>query len=279
MLLLLALCAAPADAQEASVAEPRAFGYLLGDRIERDVLVTVPAGLVLDEASLPRTGQRGPALELQQLRRQALGGGRLSLHFVYQLMRSPAQTEVLEIAPITLRFTGEAAKRELRIDAWPVTVSPLTPADPSPRTGLGELRPDQPPPPLDTQPVRRRLALEAGVALLLLGWLAYVWLLLPWWARRHRPFGRAWLALRAAPGRHAAFQHLHQALNATAGEVLFTEGIERFLGAHPRFRNFNIELQEFFERSRQEFFGGAGAPDGERWLLDLCRKLRDAELR
>ena len=57
----------------------------------------------------------------------------------------------------TLRLRGEPRDQEVRVEAWPVTVSPLVPEDVSPRRGLGELQPDAGPPLIDIWPVRWRL--------------------------------------------------------------------------------------------------------------------------
>ncbi len=290
LLLMLAGSASSAQAQQtlsATSSEPRAFGYYVGDRIKREVTIHVPAGLALDESSLPRAGARGQALELQEVMRSIeseRGGTRERLQLGYQVFKSPPLTQTLETAPIVLHFTGQPRAQDLRIEAWPVTVSPLVPVDPPTREGLGELRPDQPPQPLDARTVDRRLLVEAVVALLLLAYLAQVYLLLPWWSRRRRPFGLAWQQLRKLPadgsdGRRGTFQRLHQALNETAGEVLFAQGLERFLAAHPRFQGLRADLVEFFRRSRHEFFDGDAplATGDPRWLLEFCRKCRDAE--
>ena len=166
-----------------------------------------------------------------------------------------------------------------------MTLAPLAPVEVSPRTGLGELRPAAAALPIDTAPGVTRLAVCAGLALLGLGYLARVYLVAPWWAARHRPFARAWQALRqTGPGttpqaRQQAYRQLHRALDLTAGEVLFEKGLPRFLAAHPRYAPLRAELGEFFTRSRAEFFG-APADDGieaGRWLRALCRRCRDLE--
>jgi mxaA protein len=287
----LVLCSAAVLASDASLSvsasEPRAFGYQVGDVVERSVSVFVPAGLVLDESSLPRAGARGKAIELQNvLRRSAAeqGGTRHELTLRYQVFLSPPEVRTLEIAPFVLHFTGQPRDQDVRVEAWPLTVSPLMPVDASPRHGLGELRPDQPPPLIDTRPGRYRLMAYGVVLLLLLGYLAQVYLGLPWWAQRHRPFAKAWRVLGHLPANapasewRAAFQRVHGALNQTAGEVLFEHSVDRFVAAQPRYGGLRAELVEFFQRSRCEFFVQAtpASHDG-RWLLDFCRRCRDAE--
>ena len=88
-------------------------------------------------------------------------------------------------------------------------------------------------------------------------------------------------ALPAAPDaaqRRAAFERLHAALNASAGEVLFEPGVDRFIAQRPGFAPLRDELLRFFAQSRAEFF--AGAPTGVvdmHWLRTFCRRCRDAE--
>ncbi|MEP6875505.1 MAG: hypothetical protein ABI887_14185 [Burkholderiales bacterium] len=286
-LLILALignaAAAPA-VLGASSDEPRAFGYSVGDVVSRRITLRVPAGLKLDEDSLPRAGARGRALELQRvLLRKSLTGVPEAVQLDYQVFLAPRDVRVLEMPPIELRFDGSPRPQTLRIDAWPVTVAPLAPVEPSTREGLGEMRPDRAPPLLDTTAARTRLALEGGAALLLLAYLAHVYLVLPWSAQRRRPFGRAWAVLRALPARphaaqrRAAFERVHAALNETAGEALFEPGLARFIELQPRFAPLRDELARFFADSRNEFFAGGDDAVDARWLVVLCRRCRDLE--
>lgn len=287
----LPLATAQAQLLQATTSEPRAFGYQVGDLVERSVVVQVPAGLALDETSLPRAGTRGKAIELKQVvhrSRAKAGGMRHEFALVYQVFLSPPEVRTLEIAPFVLRFTGEPRDQDLRVEAWPVTVSPLMPVEASPRRGLGELRPDQPPPLIDTQPGRVRLLIYGVLLVAALGYLAQVYLWLPWWARRRRPCALAWRSLRGMPADapasewRAAFQRVHDALNQTAGEVLFEHGVERFVATRPRYAGLREELAEFFRRSRSEFFASGprtaeDSPAEGPWLLAFARRLRDAE--
>ena len=282
-LLLRVETAQAADTLSASANEPRAFGYFVGDIVTRHVSVQVPAPLQLDTDSLPRAGRQGQALELRDVSWQGRGGA-YQLVLRYQVFLAPREARTLEMPPVLLRFGGGPRVQELRIDAWPVTVAPLVPVDASTRHGLGELRPDAAPPPIDVRTVQWRLALWGLLAALLLAYLAHVYLALPWWRRRERPFTQAWKQLRALPAAPApqqlreAMQAIHQALNRSAGQVLFEHGIAGFVAEQPRFAPLADELRTFFAQSRRSFFGGddSAAPDGA-WLLALCRRCRDIE--
>lgn len=258
--------------------EPRAFGYTVGDVVERRVWLDLPPGTTVDPASLPSPGGRGKALELRSVSLQ----GR-ELRLAYQVFLAPTELRVLEMPPVQLQLLGGPRPLSLRVDAWPLSVAPLTAESPSPRRGLGELRPDTPPMEVDTTALRHRLAVWTLVALLPLGWLLHVYVGLPFWQRRHRPFGQAWQVLRGLPAaptaeqRRTAWEQVHAALNRTAGEVVFEAGLERFLAAHPRFARLRGDWQQFFQRSRAEFFAGAGQPGDAAWLQAFCRSCRDAE--
>ena len=286
-----AACAAMLPGQvDATLSEPRAFGYQLGDMVSRTVTVDAADGLVLDESSVPQAGARGNALELRSVVRRSSGepgGRRHELTLAYQVFLSPPQPRTLEMPGFTLRFKGQPRAQEVRVEAWPVTVSPLVPVEVSPRRGLGELQPDAAPPLIDMRFARWRLIVYGLIALVLLSYLAHVYIGLPWWTRAHRPFTLAWRSLRGLtpaspePKWREAFQHLHGALNRTMGEVVFEEGVDRFVKAKPHFAHLRDDLARFFRQSRLEFFGKdeqqvpAGADRS--WLIGFCRRCRDAE--
>ncbi len=260
------------------VVEPRAFGYSVGDVLQRRVLLQLPPGWELDLSSLPQTRRPGQALELRAAR---LEGRELRLD--YQVFLAPTEVRTLEIPPLKLRLVGPAGEQFLRLDAWPVTVAPLVPLDVSPRTGLGELRPDAPPPSISTEARRLRLALYAATLALVAAYLVHVYVGLPWWGRRQRPFAQAWRSLRRLPAAPSAQQQrealrlLHQALNTSAGEVVFESGLADFIAAHPRFAPLHEGLAGFFRRSHDEFFAGRGGQADLPSLRALCRACRDVE--
>ena len=272
---------------EARTAEPRAFGYQVGDLVQRQVTVQVPAGLALDETTLPRPGAHGTALELRRLlrtRSAASGADREDLMLEYQVFLAPSAVRTLEMPAFTLRFEGQPRAQDLHVDAWPVTVAPLVPVDVSPRRGLGELQPDQAPPRIDTAAPRHRLvAYAAGLAVLLV-YLAAAYGGVPWWSRRHRPFTRAWRQIRQLPAApadapwRAACRRLHEALNETAGEVLFERDVQAFAERHAAFAGLRDDIRRFMQVSRREFFAAGGRDPGDvAWLVDFCRRCRDAE--
>lgn len=279
----LAACAALGQGASLRLHEPRAYGWQVGDVLERRVEVTLAPGWRIDPATLPRPGGRGRALELRAVEHR-VDGARHELRLHYQVFVSPPAVRTYEIAPWRLRVESAGRSEDLRVEAWPVTVAPLVPVEVSPRTGLGELQPDVAPPRVDAARWQGRLQASAVAAALAAAVLALVYLGLPWQAARRRPFGQAWKALRALPADAAddqwrnACRRLHEALNRAAGEVVFEPGLERFVAGRPGFAALRDDLARFLRLSREEFFGRGGrGPDDARWLVALARRCRDAE--
>ena len=276
---VLGLGAAQAATLQAVTEEPRAFGHQVGDVVQRRITIEVPDGLVLDENSLPRPGTRGTALELRALRKTA-SAQRLQIELDYQVFLSPAAVRTLELPALTLRYDGVPRAQELRIDSWPLTVAPLVPVEVSPRNGLGELQPDAAPLLIDTRARAWRLLGAALLLTALLGYLAVVYLGLPWWGAQRRPFASAWRRLSASeapPWREACVQ-VHAALNQSAGEVLFEQGVDRFVARNKAFAPLAQDIVQFLRLSQREFFEGrAHRPDDAAWLADFCKRCRDAE--
>jgi mxaA protein len=283
-------CTAVASAQGLSMTidEPRAFGHFVGDIVTRRIVVLAAPPLALDAASLPQLGRRGSALELRRLDWQRGSGpdgrARYELRLDYQVFLAPTEARVLELPPLPLRFTGGPRAEEVRADAWPLVVAPLAPVEASPREGLGELRPDRASPLIDTRATRLRLAAYAALALPLAAYLASIYLVAPWWLRRHRPFGNAWREVRTLPADpslpqlQAAIRRVHEAFNRSAGHVLFERGIDGFVAAAPRFAPLHDQIAAFFERSREAFFGrGSDTRRDAAWLVEFCRRCRDVE--
>lgn len=269
---------------------PRAFGHAVGDVIRRRIVVDAPAGSLLDRDSLPRPVRSGQALELQAVSVRDDGGSpwpaarmRIEIDLAYQVFHAPVAVRTLEMPPLALRMRHGGRTNDLRVEAWPVAVAPLTPPEAATREGLGELRPDDPPPVTASLQAPARIAaygIAALLAMAYLGWVLWGW---PWAARRDRPFQRAWRDLRALPAqaaraeRRGAMQRLHAALNDSAGRVLFERDLAAFLAGDARFAPLADELARFFGQSRREFFDDVETSIDATWLRQLARRLRDAE--
>jgi mxaA protein len=59
---------------------------------------------------------------------------------------------------------------------------------------------------------------------------------------------------------------------------VFEHGIDRFVAAHVRFEPVRGDLLRFFQLSRRAFFADDTPAAAERtWLIEFCRRCRDAE--
>lgn len=284
LLAASAQAAPPPTPRLLRASEPRAFGWFLGDEIEREAWVSLPAGWRLLPPSLPTPRENGAGLELRSLR-VAPQGEALHLQLRYQVMRSPAQARSLEMPPLKLQLAGPGgAEQTVRVEAWPVLVAPLAPEVAPTRRGLGPLRPDRPPPAAEDPSRPLRLAAEAALALLAAASLARArWG--AWWRRGpQRPLAAACKQLNrlpaelALPAQQQALRSLHHALNRTAGQVLAASGLAAFCRQRPAFAPHAVALQQFFAQSDRLFFAAQPLPP-EAWqaVRQLARALRDAE--
>ena len=279
---------APTDgALEARVIDPRAFGHVVGDLLTRTVVLDLPRRLQLVEESVPASGRVGFAFELRGVERHrsaTLHGTRHTLQLHYQLFHAPTEARVLDLPSFTLRFEGTPRAEEHRIDFAPVGVSPLAPTQAVLREGLGNLRPDAPPPRVDSAPQQLWLVALAALALLPLVHLFGVYVGWPWLRRRSRPFTQAQRGLRrladAAPPEQwlAAWRALHAALDTSAGRVVHAAALDAYLAEQPRFAALRSDLREFFARSEALFFGNEPLQAADRaWLRAFCRRCADVE--
>jgi mxaA protein len=280
-----AFAAGAALAQAVRTQEPRAYGYVVGDIVERHADLTLPAGSRVVESSLPRRGRTDVWLELRDVSLRPQRGG-AALHLVYQVVNAPRQVATIELPALTLALEG-SAQRAIDVDAWPITVSAMTPNFVIARAGLEELQPDIAPQHEPLTPLLLRLGLllflSAGVLFLL---ALRRFPQLAWW-RRRAPFRSAWLDLRRlarqgdAQVHRAAMQRLHAAFDAAAGQALFAERLEPLFAAQPSLRALEADVAHFFAQSRRVFFADApaAAPDDDAMsaLLALARRLAQHE--
>ena len=260
---------------DVQVQDPPTFGFQVGDVAQRHLQIRLPEGARFDASSLPPPTRQGAALELSSVRHQGeADAAEQAVLLRYQIFRSPPTPSVLEMPPLLLRFSVPApgaptGRRDMtvRVDAHPLMVSPLAPADPPNRTGLGPLQPDLPAPPVPTEGVQARLWAWLAAALLGAGLLAWRHGVQPVWQRQRRPFASAWRVLRRqlpASGHGvddatlmSATRRLHAALRADAGRVLLAADVPGWLAVRPRYAALREPLLAFHQRSSQRFF----APD------------------
>ncbi|MBK1714889.1 hypothetical protein [Rubrivivax gelatinosus] len=261
---------------------PRDTARHIGDRLRYRALLVWPEGWVLEPEGLP-AAESEHAFELRSHRIEASSACAdcrwLSLD--WQLFKGPRASEdlLLPATPLPLRRGSERVTLEL--PAAVLAVSPLVPWD-SRRNWLDSVRPGWRVLPFDSG---ARFA-EAGAALAvaLAALLAWAWgsgrLVL---ARERRPFAQAWRTLRqrprAAPADAEDLKLWHRAFDASAGEAVFLENLDRFFAARPALAPLAAAARAVFEASRRRFFldedGAAGPTRAE--LAALLQQLAQAE--
>ena len=290
--LILVLLAVPALSPAQAIlgkeiVEPRTFGYAIGDKIRREVHLTLHPGFQFDPESLPEPGRLDRWLEFASpgLRTEPSGGG-LEYHLVltYQLMNAPGAPGTVTIPQLNLRIVGATHDLTTLVPALRIEVSPLTFAIGADRLNGASLQRDREPVPLPLEARRARLAWMVA-ALLALGALI-LWRrgLMAFTARRNLPFAIAVRQLRRLPpGQEAAaLKAAHQAINRTAGRVVFAHTLDDFLAAHTAFGGLRDQFRQLFSASGTLFFDdGAVLPAGAdvSAVLRLCRQCRSIERR
>ena len=261
----------------------RAFGYTIGDRVERRVDLWLAPPWSLVRGGLPTPGRQSPWFDLVEITttsEAAKNGNHVELRFVYQLLNSPVQPTVLSLPRVGLKFDGGPQPVQRDVPPVDVFASPLLPLA---ATGsmLDAMRDDRKPELIPVERYRQRLTVYGLVAAGILAWMLVVQQLAG--RRRAGPFVRACRELRSlARGpsdvarAETAMRVVHRALDETAGHTVFVDNVDTlFESAHraPLLANTLI----FLDRSRQRFFAGAGEAVPLQELRDFARAWRTLE--
>ncbi|HEV7835071.1 MAG TPA: calcium incorporation protein MxaA [Caballeronia sp.] len=258
----------------ATVEQPRAFGYTVGDVLSQRILL--PLG---DDggspAATPSTGRIGIWFERRHPRIETDAQGRRWMVIDYQIVNAPQSLTTISLPALTLG--------SLQVPEWPLSVSPLTP---NTAFGMGELqplRPDRQVPLPAIAPLRRQTIWALGfLALTLAAWFG-------WWKWRNTreaarlPFARAYMAMQrlesSRPDTNArGWLCLHRALNETAGQVVHAGSLPNLLARAPHLKALQPQLERFYQHSGERFFASRSA-DEDFPLIELSRALYRAERR
>ena len=283
-LALAASLAAPVGARAVQTVEPRAFGYTVGDLLQRRIQVDPSLEGRIDAASLPRPGRAGRWFALRTVAPDADGA---EVVLGYQLVNSPEQPVRENLPSLRVQVIGpDGRSRPADIGPFTVAIAPVAPLEASDTIQPGDLRPDRDPAPIDTGPLRRRVAALAAALLLLILAQCAPYASRRWLGRRAGPFLKASRALRRATRgggddalqRQQALRRLHQALDETAGLTVAQDNLDRLFDVRPQLRPARAPIQAMLADSRAAFFGESAAPPVAQ-LQALARQLADLEAR
>ncbi|MEX2495188.1 MAG: hypothetical protein WD448_03810 [Woeseia sp.] len=280
-LLALSPLAAAQVIREIEIVDPRSFGYVIGDRIRREVALVVHSDYQLDVSSFPAPGRLDRWLEVSppEIRVQTSGSDRrYSMVLTYQLFNVPPAQETITVPQQNLRLVAATDAVTTLVPALRVTVAPVTAMETAVISD-SSLQPDRAPAAISLRARQERLAWTGAVLLLLLAFAAGR---RAFAARGERPFARARRELKQlqpAPGAPRQFaaelKVVHDAVNRTAGRAVFAHNLDDFLLTHPHFAGLRADFDRLFAASSRVFFASAPAahPEIERpFLLQLCRR-------
>ncbi|MGF1645264.1 MAG: hypothetical protein ACFCUJ_16620 [Thiotrichales bacterium] len=289
MLLLLPVWGHGEIIEQQAIENPRDFGYVIGDVVQRRLTVQFAAPYQLASDSLPRGGRADHWFELRPPTiDEHLSGGsrRYTLTLDYQLFNAGAQPTRVTLPNLELAYTDGHARGMLLVPEFSLTVTPLTLPHTSESNAFLPLQAPFPPPLRDHARADRIIAATAVTLAVALAWLLYDAVVAPWLNRRKRPFAQAANELHRLrhqpPGPErdrAALRLVHRAFDQTAGRVLLRDDVNEFIARHPRFRPLEAEVKATFERSDALFFepeAAANAPDFDA-IARLCARCRTLE--
>ncbi|MEZ5594351.1 MAG: hypothetical protein R3F53_28125 [Gammaproteobacteria bacterium] len=286
LLITSSLCRAqsPTQSFDLQLVEPRAYGYTLGDTATRTWILTLRNGYQLDMDSLPQAERVDLWLELDPLQiehRIESGDSGDNQHYRitlrYRLINLNEPEQLIELPEHTLKISNGQMNWQIPIPPLRLAARQVAP-DPA-SSGLPATQPLLPPPLLDVTPYWRWLGAAAVLGGLGLLGLIWVYALLPWLQRGHRPFARAYRVLRREPAdSETALRALHRAFNSTAGGTVFSHNLNDFFSAQPHFAVLRQPITAFFAYSQQRFFTADHSPPPVD-LSALARQLRAAERR
>jgi mxaA protein len=221
------------------VVTPRADGYVIGDTITHTIRLELGADYRLDEHSLPAAGRVDQWLELHAptSRRR---GREMEITLTYQLINVPEAPSALVVPRQTLEINGPDRSLPVFVPEWTFTATPIVPAFSAGAAARFNLRPERPPPLLAFAPHVWWLATLATAWMTVMGALAWLYLGVPWRARRAQPFARALRELRRLDGlawddgrQREAFRIMHRALDRAAGFTLLPSNAHDLFRARP----------------------------------------------
>jgi mxaA protein len=261
----------------------RAFGYSIGDRVERRVDLWLAPPWSLTQGGLPTPGRQSPWFDLVEITstsEAAKNGTHVELRFVYQLLNSPVQPTALLLPRVRLKFEGGPQPVERDVPPVDLFASPLLPPAAAGST-LDAMRADRKPELIPVEHFRQRLTVYGLVAAAILAWMLVVQQLAS--RRRAGPFVRACRELRNlarassdVARAETAMRVVHRALDETAGHTVFVDNVDTlFESAHRA--PLRARTLAFLDRSRQRFFAGAGEAVPLQELRDFAHAWRTLE--
>lgn len=272
----------------------RDAGYVVGDTLDRKLVITVKKPYELIKESLPIVGYehrwKGQASGIELVKidvdeRQKNDAVTHTLDLRYQVFTTAKTVKHGSLKAEILRVRNTQTKEvvQLRVPFFDFRISPLSLFGQIKLTE--DMSPFIPPMKLDASIEKRNVKLLIGLLAASLLGLLYIFGAYTWLPKMGGPFAKAYRNIRKLPdtadGLQQAVARVHLSLNTTAGGSLFGNHVAEFTQAKPNFAPMKNKIEQFFSLSRQVFFEPQAAIQlGETpkaWLLQFCRQMRDCE--
>jgi len=262
----------------------RDSGYLLGDLVDEQVELTLPAGFSVDADSLPLPGRVAPWMEVRHARIEAgRAPGQTSVVVTYQVFAEVEQAERVPIPPFKIRIRDGVQARAVSVPEKSFLMSPALPATLTNEDR--ELKPSSVPQAL---PLARTISGFAFSVLAVIAcgfYLLWAYDRLPFLPRSPGPFARAWRRWRGrsrrpigATERVELLRDWHAALNQAAGETLYTSTLPQLFARAPYLEALRTQVEVMFDASWKSFYGMSQSPGpGAAEVLDLLRRSAERE--
>ena len=272
----------------------RDAGYVVGDKLERTIILTVKKPYELIKESLPIVGYEhryrgqvsGVELAAIDVEEETFSDRSVhTIHLVYQVFKSGrvVRPAILRGEIVKLRHNGKTEMRQLRFPSFNFRTSPLS------VYGEVNLKNEMSPfiQPFTQSIVKEEQAFKIAAIILALSLLGLLYILgaRTWLPRMGGAFAKAYRSVGKLPetegGLQQAIEVVHQAIQKVAGHSVFGTNVDRFFREKPSYQPAKPEIDKFFNLSRQVFFDpktplDLGMPT-KQWLRTFCRHMRDCE--
>ncbi len=277
-------------AKIASLTNPaNTYGVQIGDKLNRKIVLDVPAPLKISEGAFPKKGSKNNGVELVEMTVTTDSQKEHTLYTVnlsYQTFTNPNKPTVMQLPAEKLALTGGAKAEMLEVPAWSFWLSPIVTGGID--TAQKNIQPEAMPPLVDISAHKTRLALFASMLAASLLALLYMnadgnWL--PFmggaFAKAHRQLKRLAKSngAKTTVEEKQALVHIHQAFNQHFGANMFARDIEPFIAKRTSFKKMKTEIAQFFDASNQSLYA-VEPRDSQKIIADLAqlsKQLRTCE--
>lgn len=263
----------------------RRIAYVVGDIINRTIELDVKQPSDLLARSLPAKGLKRKGIELREVRlhqRKKSESTHYELVLSYQVFTRDVVARKVELPAETLQISTVGKPVAVHIPGWQFTLSPLA------NYGETYIEKEMSPyraPSLSQDPLLEPILMASfGMMLVAVIGLTYLHADEAWFPGMGGPFAISYIRIANLPDTTEnlilAATSIHEALNQTLGENVFSHNLEKLFQNKPALKSLETEITDFFALSNHLLYEMnvhhqimAGVSD----LQDFCKRCRDCE--